>query len=193
MLSGYLVQWANDSTDPGIHIHLYTYRRFDADSKRLAAELQTDPQTRKKQLADVLALYQDLQSTQGVAMYRAGLDGGAAANPDATDPLVTLGIGLTAWDLGDCQTVKQTLGELIQDQKLGEDNEQYWEATYKLLDCMNELAKSGDPQTPITQVQQSLKVLYLIWRDGTGGPKWHAKFESLRKEVLPDWSAPATP
>jgi hypothetical protein len=192
MLSGYLVQWAADSTDPSIHIRVYTYRRFDADSKRLAAEVQTNPQTRQKQLAAVLKLYQDLQSPENVAMYRAGLDANSGATADATDPLVTLGIGLTAWDLGDCQTVKQTLGELIQDQKLGEDNDQYWEATYKLLDCMTQLANANNPQTPISQVQQSLKVLYLIWRDGTGGPKWHAKFESLRKEVLPDWTPPTS-
>jgi hypothetical protein len=57
---------------------------------------------------------------------------------------------------------------------------------------MNTLAKSGDPQTPMSQVEQSLKVLYLIWRDGTGGPKWHAKFEALRKQVLPDWTPPTS-
>jgi len=32
--------------------------------------------------------------------------------------------------------------------------------------------------------------LYLIWRDGTGGKKLHAQFESLRKAVLPDWVLP---
>jgi hypothetical protein len=193
MLSGYLVQWADESTDPSIHAHAYVYRRFDADSKRLAAELQTDPQTRQKQLAEVLELYRDLETPANAALYHASGEPGSTGDADAGDPLVTLGIGLTAWDLGDCQTVKQTLGELIQDQKLGEDNDQYWETTYKLLDCMNKLAESGDPQTPISQVQQSLKVLYLVWRDGTGGPKWHAKFEALRLQVLPDWTVPTTP
>jgi hypothetical protein len=190
MLSGYLVQWASDSTDPSIHAHAYTYRRFDADSKRLAAELQADPQARKQELQEVLKLYQDLQSPENVTLYQASLDPSADADKDYPDPLVTLGIGLTAYDLGDCQTVKQTLGQLIHDQKLGEDNDQYWEATFKLLDCMYALARSGDAGTPMLQVQQSLKVLYLIWRDGTGGPKWHAKFEALRKEVLPDWTPP---
>ena len=192
MLSGYLVEWATDSGDPSIHAHAYIYRRFDADSKRLAAELQTDPQTRKQNLEQVLKLYQDLLSPDNVALYQTSLDPAAGEDKDYPDPLVTLGIGLTAYDLGDCQTVKQSLGQLIHDQKLGEDNDQYWEATYKLLDCMNTLAKSGDPQTPMSQVEQSLKVLYLIWRDGTGGPKWHAKFEALRKQVLPDWTPPTS-
>jgi hypothetical protein len=55
---------------------------------------------------------------------------------------------------------------------------------------MQKLAKSGDPNTTETQVQQSLKVLYLIWRDETGGAKYHEKFEALRKEVLGNWTPP---
>jgi len=187
-LSGFLVKWANDSADAKIHGYAYTYRRFDADVKRQAAELQTDPPARQRDLTAALALYKDLQSPANVAQYQAGLD--PSADKDYPDPLVSLGIGLIAYDLGDCQTVKSTLGRLIQDEKLGEDNDEYWEATYKLLDCMHTLAAAGDKQTTDAQVRQSLKIVYLIWRDGTGGRKWHDKFEQLRKTVMPDWAPP---
>jgi hypothetical protein len=189
MLSGFLVKWAADSGDPKIHNYSYIYRRFDADTKRLAAQLDADPATRQRDLAAALDLYKQLQSPQNVAMYQASLEPGI--DKDYPDPLVTLGIGLIAYDQGDCQTVKNTLGRLIQDEKLGQDNDQYWEAAYKLLDCMEKLAKKGDPNTSEANVRQSLKVLYLIWRDETGGAKFHEKFEALRKEVLGTWTPPA--
>lgn len=191
MLSGFLVQWADDGTDPKIHAYAYTYRRFDADAKRTAAELEQDPATRQKDLTEVMQLYRDLQSPDNFALYQASLDPVEGIDRNYPDPLVTLGVGLTAYDLGDCQTVKQTLGTLIHDQKLGDDNDQYWEASYKLISCMHTLAKSGDPNTTDAQVEQSLKILYLIWHGGTGGPKWHGKFEQLRQEILPDWTVPS--
>jgi tetratricopeptide (TPR) repeat protein len=190
MLSGFLVKWAEGSSDPKVHGYSYIYRRFDADTKRLAAELETDPTARQRDLAGALQLYQQLLSPENVAMYQAGLDPGA--DKDYPDPLVTLGIGLIAYEQGDCQTVKSTLGRLIQDEKLGEDNDQYWEAAYKLLDCMHTLANQGDKSTTLADVQKSLKVLYLIWRDETGGGKYHDKFEAMRKEILPDWTPPAS-
>lgn len=188
MLSGFLVKWAADSSDPKIHGYSYTYRRFDADTKRSAAELETDPTARQRDLAAALELYKQLQSPENVALYQASLDPGA--DRDYPDPAVTLGIGLIAYQQGDCRTVKNTLGRLIQDEKLGEDNDQYWEAAYKLLDCMHTLAAKGDPNTTDAQVAQSLKVLYLIWRDDTGGAKYHDQFLALRKLVLPNWSPP---
>jgi hypothetical protein len=189
MLSGFLVKWAEQSGDPKVHGYAYVYRRFDADTKRLAAELETDPAARQRDLAAAMDLYKQLQSSQNVALYQQSLDPGADKN--YPDPLVTLGIGLIAYDQGDCHTVVNTLGRLIQDEKLGENNDQYWEAAYKLLDCMHSLAKAGDPKITDAQVAQSLKVLYLIWRDETGGAKYHEKFEALRKEVLPNWTPPA--
>jgi hypothetical protein len=188
MLSGFLVKWADGSQDPKIHGYAYIYRRFDADTKRLAGELETDPTARQRDLTAALDLYKQLQSPENVVLYQSSLDPGA--DKDYPDPLVTLGIGLIAYEQHDCQTVKDTLGRLIQDEKLGENNDQYWEAAYKLLDCMHTLAKQGDPHTSDADVAKSLKVLYLIWRDETGGPKYHDQFEALRKEVLPDWTVP---
>ncbi len=183
MLSGFLVKWAADSSDGKIHSYAYVYGRFDADTKRLAAELEADPAVRQRDLAAAMELYKQLQSPANAALYKAGLDAGA--DKDYPDPLVTLGMGLIAYDQGDCHTVKATLGRLIQDEKLGENNDQYWEAAYKLLDCMHTLAKAKDHGTSDADVAKSLKVLYLIWRDQTGGAKYHEKFEELRKEVLP--------
>jgi len=189
MLSGFLVKWAEGSTDPKIHGYSYIYRRFDADTKRLAAELEKDPATRQRDLAAALDLYKQLQSPENVAQYQSGLEPGA--DKDYPDPLVTLGIGLIAYEQGDAKTVKSSLGRLIQDEKLGENNDQYWEAAYKLLDSMWTLAKNNDPSTSQADVQKSIKVLYLIWRDETGGPKYHDKFEALRKEALGDWQPPS--
>jgi hypothetical protein len=190
MLSGFLVKWAADSNDGKIHSYAYVYGRFDADTKRLAAELEADPAARERDLTAAMELYKQLQSPANVALYKAGLDAGA--DKDYPDPLVTLGIGLIAYDQGDCHMVKATLGRLIQDEKLGENNDQYWEAAYKLLDCMHTLAKGKDPGTSDADVAKSLKVLYLIWRDQTGGAKYHEKFEELRKEVLPGWVVPGS-
>ena len=139
-----------------------------------------------------MTLYKQLQSPENFALYQAGIPAGSNTDKNYPDPLVTLGIGLTAYDLNDCATVRDNLGPLIHDEKLGEDNDQYWEATYKLLDCLHTLAKSGDAATSDDQVAKSLKLLYLIWRTGTGGPKYYDKFETLRKLVLPDWTPPAT-
>ncbi len=190
MLSGFLVQWAQQSTDPKIHGYTYIYRRFDADTKRQAATLETDPNQRKQELADAMQLYRQLQSPENFTLYQATIDPGSSADRNYPDPLVTLGIGLIAYEQGDCKAVKESLGPLVRDEKLGENNDQVWEATYKLLDCMHTLAKSGDPDTTDAQVQQSLKLLYLIWRDQTGGKKWHNPFESLRQKVMPDWTLP---
>jgi hypothetical protein len=190
LLSGYLVQWSSQSSDPKIHAYEYIYRRFDADAKRSAAELETDPRQRRADLQGVMTLYRELQSANNFALYQTSLDPSDESDKGEPDPLITLGIGYTAYDLGDYRTVKETLGPLIHDEKLGEDNDQCWEATYKLLDAMHSLAQNGDPDTTMPQVEQSLKILYLIWRDGTGGPKWHDKFEQLRKEVMPTWTFP---
>jgi hypothetical protein len=190
MLSGFLVKWAQSSGDPKIRAYAYTYQRFDADTKRLAAELETDPTARKRDLTAALALYRDLQSPENVERYQASITPESGIDKDYPDPLVSLGIGVISYDLEDCQTVKDTLGPLIQDEKLGQNNDQFWQASYELLDCLHTLAKSGDASTSDAQVAQSLKVLYLIWRDGTGGPHYHEKFEALRKEVIPDWKLP---
>jgi hypothetical protein len=191
MLSGFLVKWAAASDDPKIHGLTYIYSRFDADTKRLAATLETDPTQRARDLQAALDLYKQLQSPDNVAMYQAGIDPASGIDKNYPDPMVTLGIGLTAYELGDWQTVKSTLGQLVQDEKLAEDTDQYWEATYKLLDSMHKLAASGDPNTSDGNVAKSLKFLYLTWRDETGGKKWHDKFEQLRKGVIPDWPVPA--
>jgi hypothetical protein len=190
LLSGYLVQWSSQSADPKIHAYEYIYRRFDADAKRAAAELEADPKQRRADLEGVMTLYRNLQSPDNFALYQASLDPADQADKNDPDPLITLGIGYTAYDLGDYHTAKEMLAPLIHDQKLGEDNDQCWEATYKLLDAMYNLAQTGDPDTTMPQVEQSLKILYLIWRDGTGGPKWHDKFEQLRKEIMPTWNPP---
>jgi hypothetical protein len=190
-LSGFLVKWAQDNKDPANHAKTYTYELFDADTRRLAAELETDPEARKKDLSAVLEQFKTLQSPENLSLYQATLPPDNVADKEA-DPLVKLYIGFIAYDLGDSKTAVSNLGDLVRNEKLGENNDNYWQATYELLDSMHALAKAGDPSITDAQVQQSLKLLYLVWRDGTGGKKWHDKFEALRKEVMPDWVMPAT-
>ncbi|MDP9173079.1 MAG: hypothetical protein M3O30_04330 [Planctomycetota bacterium] len=192
LLSGFLVKWATENDDTKIHRLAYIYQRFDADTQFDAAVADASAESRQRGLAAALERYKQLQSPQNVTLYQASLDPTGNVDKNYPDPLVTLGIGRTAYELHDCQTVKDTLGQLIHDEKLGENTDEYWEATYKLLDCMHALAKSGDANTTDAQVQQALKVQYLIWRDGTGGKKWHDKFDALRKAVLPDWTPPAS-
>ena len=173
-LSGFLVKWAQGSDDPKIHQYAYIYGRFDADSKRLAATLETDGAARRRDLTAAKSLYEQLRTPENFVLYQATLGPERQASRNDPDPLVSLGIGLIAYDLQDCQRVKSELGPLIQNEKLGDNNDQYWEATFKLLDCMHALAKAGDPQTTDAQVGAVVEdfIFDLAGSDGRAEVAW---------------------
>ena len=64
-------------------------------------------------------------------------------------------------------------------------NDLYWEATYKLLKSNSEVAKAAKDNAAMTNTQRALKNILI--RGGIPG-RWQDKFESLRKEIAPDFS-----
>ncbi len=203
-LSGLLVDWAEKSKDPKIRKYSYQYAVFDAAAKYLAAEMETDPAKRVAALQAAMARYRKLEEPDELTKYRATIDPNSGINPKATDPQVSLGIGLVAYDLADYEEAQKRLGELLVNRKLGspqqtveengiervEDNDQYWEATLKLL--KSNLAIAGQKvDSKSAQLRQQtenyLKQLYIQWGSKVGGKKWHREFETLRTQVIPDF------
>jgi len=205
-LSGFLVEWARNNADPNIQKFTYKYSVFDADTKHLAASLEENPDARKTGLQKALDLYKNLESPQSAELYRATLD---PNSPDAKypDPAVTLGIGLIAYDLGDVAESQRRLGRLLTDRKLGTptiatldesgetkivENDQYWEATLKLMRSNLALAAAnpGDAtaQAAKDETINYLKQLYIRWGRQLGGPRWSPEFEKLRAELIPQFN-----
>ena len=211
MLSGFLVDWARNNADANIRKFTYRYSVFDAATKHLAAELADDPAARAEGLKQALELYRNLESPQSAELYRATLD---PASPERNypDPAVSLGIGLIAYDLGDFAESQRRIGKLLTDRKLGTptlavpdpavagqtkviENDQYWEATLKLMRSNVALAaaNAGDAtaQAARAETVSYLKQLYVRWGRDVGGKRWAPEFEALRKELIPDFNPDA--
>ena len=198
-LSDFLVDWAAHNPDAKVKRIAYQYAVYDANAHRVAASLLPDPAKRADALASAMTKYRELQSADSVAAYKASLDPAGGIDANYPDPLVSLGIGLIAFDQQDWKLAQSTLGQLLYDRKLGgatiiqndpatnsdiqADNDTYWEAVYKLLESDITLAKSGDTSTSIAYVANYLQGLEVLWQDKTGGRKWHAQFEALRAEI----------
>ena len=108
--------------------------------------------------------------------------------------------------LGNYKEAQVRLGKLLTDRKLGtptvareqdgqtriEPNDQYWEATLKLLRSNAALAAAnpGDPAAGRARAESItyLKSLYVREGRSVGGPKWSAEFEKLRAELIPDFN-----
>ena len=188
-LSGFLVQWAQSHPDPAIRESTYRYRVFDAETKRLAADLETDPAARSAGLQTALGLYQALRQTP------------AGAN----DPVVQLGFALISFDLGDYAVARDNLAMLLEQRRLGRPteeqdrsgevvtvlNDRYWEATLKLFQATLRLIDSGqvepDARTPLAD---GLRALYARWGRGMGGPRWGPGFEELRRQLAAEYVPP---
>ncbi len=178
-LSGFLVKYAQDSKDPKTQAQLPAYRLYDADSKRQAAELSDVPAAKQANLTAALAQYQAL--TKG----------------DATDPAVLLGVGLTQYDLGHYKEAKDNLAPLLSKHLIGQptmvvngqtvENPQFWEATYKQLRSIYEVAKAnpGDAtaQADLAKAKPYLNGQFVIYGKNTGGAGYHDDFAKLRDEM----------
>jgi hypothetical protein len=210
-LSGFLVNWARNNKNPDIQKRFYSYSVYDAESKLRAGMLARDP----GQLKEALAAFQKLQSPEMEQLYRKEAAGNAKVDPNYPHPNVLLGIGLAAFELGDYMLAQENLGRLVVDRKLGSaklekvdektnesvyvDNENYWEAWYKLLRSNVELYKKNkndeSAKAAYESAQAGLKRLYV--QGDVGGQKWKAAFDALRTEIIPDFdptklTAPAT-
>ena len=226
-LTGFLVDMAQKSTEPAIKKLAYGYAVFDAEVQRYAATQEPDEAAKKAGLEKALELFKKLDSPDGLKQYQADLAarqdakkkaGGAASAdepadsqgqadaPPEYDPAVMLGLGRTAFDLGDWKEARDRFSRLISEKKLGPpvrtsivngqpvemDNDQYWEATYKLLKSNFNINNAPD----VEKSKIYLKSLYVRNGAAIGGKKWHPDFEQLRSDVIPDFDlnnlAPAT-
>ena len=187
-LSGYLVTWAQNNPDPKIKALTPRYKVFDASTNRLAAELTDDPAARKAGLEVALKQYQDLYD---------------ANDPD---PIVQLGLGMVQFDLGNFQAAKEMLGPLVVNKKIGMatmmiqengepktvENTQYWEAILKLLQSVAAVAKqnptNAQAASDLAAAKTFLKQLWVQWPKTIGGRKYHADFEKLKAELIPDFN-----
>jgi hypothetical protein len=205
-LTGFLGDWAKNNKDPNISRFYYAYMVYDARTKRLAATLTDEPAERKNLLEQTLKLYQNLQTPAMHDLYVKTLDPKKIAagdiNPKDSDPSVQIGVAFTDFELGDYKSTQAILGDLLANQKLGPPtlveqsadgvktkvNDLYWEATYKLLKSNAEIAKASNDKTMMANTVRGLKVLLI--RGGIP-TRWEDEFESLRKDIAPDFT-PAT-
>ncbi len=177
-LSGFLVTYAQQSHDPKTQAQLPAYRLYDADSKRQAAELSDDPADRVKNLEAALKQYQALTGT------------------DAT-PAVQLGVGLTDYDLGHYKDAVTALSPLVSKRLIGQptmqvngqtvENPQFWEATYKQLRSISEVAHAAPADAAAhadaVAAKRYLANLFIIYGGKTGGAGYRDDFAKLRDEM----------
>jgi hypothetical protein len=198
-LTPFLVRWAESNPNPDIHKFTYRYRVFDAATRKQAAELEPDAARRAQKLADALSRYQELQSPENVKLYQASLP--ADAGPDVhdyPDPAVILGIGDTAFALGNWKLAHDSIGQLLADSKLGDgamivknaagqdetvDNEQFWQAQYEFIYATTLMARDAGSGVSTQTPKIILSRLQAIWQDRIGGSKWHEKFQELGEIV----------
>lgn len=203
-LSGFLVKWAKENPDPNIQRFTYRYSVFDAATKHQAAELDDDPTARRAGLEAALKLYHALESPEMTRLYHATLEENSPARAGG-DPAVSLGIGLIAYDLGDYAEAQKRLGQLLTERKLGTptipvdengqsrivENDQYWQATLKLMRSNLAIA-AAQPNDPAAQQAREqtvdyLRQLYVQWGRELGGQRWSPEFEKMRAELIPDF------
>lgn len=199
-LSGFLATWAAQNADANIRKFTYRYSVFDAESQRLAAELEENPQSRQQGMKSALDRYIAMESPENVALYKASLGDARATEPGLYDPQVTLAIGLIQYELGDWQSAADRLGKLLQARKLGSpvetvtdstgektvENDQYWEAALKLVRSNQKLNRD------IEGAKTFLKMQYVTWGSHVGGKRWKKEFEALRVELIPDFKLEPT-
>jgi hypothetical protein len=196
-LSGNLVEWARNNSDPRIKNFTYSYSVYEADTKHKAAEVEDNPDARKTLYDDALKLYTNLETPDGLVAYKATLS--PAQQPTATyDAMVTRGIAMVQYDLGNFAEAQKRLAILLKDGRLGSavmeverdgqmrtiDNDAYWEAVLKLIRSNLKLGADEEGQKTF------LKTLYVRWGDHVGGTKWRGEFEKLKAELIPDFIAP---
>lgn len=202
-LTGFLGDWAKNNKNPSLRKFYYAYMVYDARTKRLAGTMTEDPAERKKLLDQTLKLYQNLQSPAMHELYVKTLDPRKIAagdiDPKDADPSVQVGIAFTQFELGDFKGAQAILGDLLGSQKLGPPtlventpagiktkvNDLYWEATYKLLKCNAEIASATKDKSMMENTVRGLKNIFI--RGGIP-QRWEDEFESLRKQIAPDFS-----
>jgi Tetratricopeptide repeat len=197
-LTGFLVKMARESKNESLRKLSYGYAVFDAEVQRFAAVQETDAAARQQRLQRALELFQALQSSEGFEQFKASLAEGKPLPP--YDPAVSLGLARVQFDLGNYLEARQHFTRLLNDKALGPaektvedkgqeriiDNEQYWEAQFKLMQS------NINSNTGVDETKNYLKQLYVRWGDKTGGKKWSAAISKLRDQIIPGFD-PANP
>lgn len=183
----FLVERVGNSGNPEVRKLLPRYQMFEAGVLQQAAVLEKDPAKKKEYLARALGIFQAAQK----------------ASPD--DQGIALNIALVQWDLGDYAAAQPVLASFLSQGRLGKpkvvvsdpsgdrlvDNNQYWDAMYRLLAANVALAPTrADGGRLMDDTRLKLKQLYIQW-GRPGGTRWAPKFDELRRQILPDWTPPA--
>ena len=196
-LTPYLVQWSQNNARAEISKFAYSYRVYDAETQRLAAEFVEDAGQRTAKRADALKLFESLDSTEGRVQYKA-----SRTTPERLgyDPQIALGIARIQFANEQWAQARDGFARLLSDHALGTpittivdagqvrqvDNEVYWEATARLIRSKFNGSEKGDA-AGVDPIRMFLREQYVRWADRVGGTKWKAEFESLRKELIPDF------
>jgi hypothetical protein len=191
-LTPYLVQWSANNARAEVAKFAYSYRVYDAETQRLAAEFLDDPVQRASKLQTALKLFESLDTDAGRQQYKA-----SRSTPDRLgyDPQVGLGLARIRFALGDWPAARDGFARLLSDRVLGTpitsvtdagqvrqvDNEVYWEATARLIRSKINASDSVD------SVKTFLREQYVRWGDRVGGTKWKAEIDSLRQELIPEF------
>lgn len=197
-LTPYLVQWSENNPRAEIANSAYSYRVYDAETQRLAAEFVEDPNQRAAKLASALKLFETLDTEAARQQYKA-----SRTTPDRLgyDPQVLLGIARIRFATGQWTAARDAYARLLSDRALGTpissvtdagqvrqvDNEVYWEATARLIRSKVNASDNTD------SIKTFLREQYVRWGDRVGGTKWKAEFESLRQELVPEFNPDPLP
>lgn len=191
-LTPYLVQWSENNPRAEVAKFAYSYRVYDAETQRLAAEFLDDPVQRASKLQAAMKLFESLDTESARQQYRT-----SRSTPDRLgyDPQVALGKARIGFALGEWPAARDGYARLLSDRALGTpinsvsdagqvrqvDNEVYWEATARLI------RSKINASDPIDPVKTFLREQYVRWGDRVGGTKWKAEFDSLRQELIPEF------
>lgn len=194
-----LVAWADATDDPAVASLRYRYRVYNAESQRLAATLKPGEQ-REAALQNALTLFESLDAPEGFEQFVKSL--AESERPAAKyDRVVALGMARIHFDLGNLEQSRDRFGRLLVDRELGPpiiarrdaagnevqvDNDIYWEAVYKWIKSATPLADDREP------FRRYLREQYVRWSDRVGGVSWRDEFESLRRELIPDFDPKST-
>jgi hypothetical protein len=201
-LTGFLVDWAKNNPDPRIRKYAYGYSVFDAEVQRFAALQETDPKSRQAGLEKALARFNALDTPQGFEQFKATRTPEQLAREQPHyDPAVRLGLARTEFDMGQYQQSRAAFLDLLNDRQIGAavkyatvkdatgatqqlaiDNNDYWEAVYKLIVSVEKLNDPAD----LEKVKNYLRRQYVQWGPHVGGTKWKQQFQELHDQLIPD-------
>jgi tetratricopeptide (TPR) repeat protein len=199
-LSRFLVDWAREHPDEGIRRFTYSYAVFDAETRRVAAELQPPGEARDRAMKEALEAFEALQAPDMFQSYLRTLN---ESEREATkyDRAVLLGLGRIRFALGEYAEAKSIFARLLAERTLGgpivrvvengierdADNDPYWEAVLRVIQCNRELGVS------LQESATFLKRQWVQFGARTGGTRWKSEFERLRAELIPDFQPERMP